>query len=69
MCKRIETKNLFYVTVEDAEGDYIFESYMEADDVSKIKTYIKDNFSIGGFAYEIAKPNGCYIDSNLISEI
>lgn len=69
MCKRIETENLFYVTVEDAEGDYIFESYMEADDISKIKTYIKDNFSIRGFAYEITKPNGCYIDSNLISEI
>lgn len=71
MCRILNAKNIYRVTVEDIEGDEIFYSLMEADDVSKIKTYIKDNFSLSGRFYYINTIGSCEdeIAGGLISDI
>lgn len=68
MCRNIKIENLFYVVVEDFEGE-TNERYMEADDIQKVKTYIKDNFLLDYLCYEITTASGNYLADGLISEI
>lgn len=69
MLRKLEVANIYRVFVEDMEGEEIFASLFEADNVSKIKTYIKDNFSLSGNAYYINTIDDIEVAGGLICEI
>lgn len=45
---------IYYVTVEDFEGDTIFTGIIEGS-IHSIKNYLRDSYSCSGFYYEISK--------------
>ena len=55
MLKHVDLNNLYYVSILDFDGDIVLTKTMITDDVSKIITYLKDQYSTQGFYYEISK--------------
>ena len=55
MCIHVDMKNLYHVAILDFDGDIVLTKTMMTDDVSKIITYLKDQYSTQGFYYEISK--------------